>query len=142
MMNRNLCGKKDAGFTLVELLIVVAVLAILAAIAVPQFRAYIQKAVRASMVSDAKNAFIMEENYFTENMTYMAVGATTGSATVSFGLDKLYVSDMNTLTIAPGGSGITDSFVITVAHPNAGPGKSPLTWPNSGPCTWADGTIC
>lgn len=134
--------KKDAGFTLVELLIVVAIIAILAAIAIPQFSAYIQKSIRARMVSDAKNAYIMEENYQAENQTYVAVGATTGPAGVALGIDTLYVSESNTLTITAGASGITDSFIITVANPNGGAGKTSLTWQTAGQCTWADGTNC
>lgn len=134
--------KHSAGFTLVELLIVVAIIAILAAISIPQFSAYIQKSVRARMVSDAKNAYIMQENYQAENQTYIEVGATTGAAAVALGIDTLYVSESNTLTIAPGGTGITDSFIITVANPKGGAGKNPLTWQNAGQCTWADGTNC
>jgi prepilin-type N-terminal cleavage/methylation domain-containing protein len=63
-------------FTLVELLIVIAIIAILAAIAIPQFNKYKQRAYVAAMMSDAHNIIAAEEAYYAEHDTYASPNAT------------------------------------------------------------------
>ncbi len=59
--------QKKEGFTLVELLIVIAIIAILAAIAIPQFTKYKNKAYDAELSADAKNAYTASVAYLTDN---------------------------------------------------------------------------
>jgi type II secretion system protein G len=58
------------GFTLVELLVVVVVIGVLAAIAIPKFQNSKGKANAASLKSDLRNIATAQEAYFYENSTY------------------------------------------------------------------------
>jgi type IV pilus assembly protein PilA len=61
--------KKDKGFTLIELMIVIAIIGILAAIAIPQFTAYRLRGYNATSKSDLKNAYTASQAYFSDHPT-------------------------------------------------------------------------
>jgi prepilin-type N-terminal cleavage/methylation domain-containing protein len=65
------------GFTLVELLVVVLVISILAAIAIPRYSGSKDKAYVATMIADLHNAAIYEEQYASENHAQYFSGTAT-----------------------------------------------------------------
>lgn len=70
--------RRRNGFTLVELLVVVAILAILAAIALPRFSSVRVRSHDATVKSDLRNAMNMEEQYFADHGTYLPFSIVDG----------------------------------------------------------------
>ena len=64
MRRPDLKGRK--GFTLIELMIVIAIIGILAAIAVPNFLKYRQKGYDSAAMADIKNAYSTSQAYFAD----------------------------------------------------------------------------
>lgn len=69
--------KKQQGFTLMELMIAVALVGILAIIAVPAYQGYVQRGARAAVQADLVADATTMERLKAQNFTY--AGATTGT---------------------------------------------------------------
>lgn len=62
-----------SGFTTIELLIVVAIIGILAAIIIPQMSSYKTRAYNAAALSDIRSFKHLIEAYYADNKTYPAI---------------------------------------------------------------------
>jgi type IV pilus assembly protein PilA len=76
------------GFTLIELMIVVVIIGILAALAIPKFMKVTGKAKVAEAKTILKELFTLEKAYFNEHDTYVAIASGAESDAIGFALPE------------------------------------------------------
>jgi type IV pilus assembly protein PilE len=84
-----------AGFTLIELMIVVAVVAILAAVAYPGYQDYVRKARRAQAKADLVEYAQLAERFHTTNNTYVNFGLPVNQSPREVGSTARYTLAIN-----------------------------------------------
>ncbi len=80
-MTQKMFRKNQKGFTLIELMIVVAIIGILAAIAIPNFISYQKKAKTSEAKTNLHAIATSQEAYKAENDVYLTCGAYPANAT-------------------------------------------------------------
>jgi type IV pilus assembly protein PilE len=137
-METTLSGKvirRDAGMTLIELMIAVVVVAILAAVAYPSYENQLRKGRRASAQTFVVDLANREQQYLLDARSY-AIGA-TALAQLGFADEAAIPADVSkyyTITIGPALATTPPSFTIT-ATPKAGTKQvtdGPLTLDSAG----------
>ena len=62
---------KNAGFSLIELMVVVAIIGIIAAVAYPSYQSYISETYRAQASTDLKRCALALERFYSNGFTYL-----------------------------------------------------------------------
>lgn len=124
-MGRLIFNKK--GFTLVELIVVMAILAILAAVIVPSVTGYIQKAQESTNLSNAQMVYNAAQLYLIDQDT---AGQESSNFTDQELVDAGYISplpsgDSATLTVTTKENG---KLMVSCAYTPKG--KSVINWPD------------
>ena len=116
------CIKNQRGITLMELIITVAIIAILAAVGTPMYTGYIRAAKNADAQNTLKTIFLMQKNYFSENYCYYVIA---GPSDQSISINQ-YLLGSTTPTTGPISVGTSNDFNYFI---------SPGTVGSSGTCT-------
>jgi type IV pilus assembly protein PilA len=117
---------KEDGFTLIELMVVVLIIAILVAIAIPTFLGARGKANDRAAQSDIRNAFTAQRTYFVDSQVY------AGKDDIVAIENSLRYTDNAALALAS-----TNTVLVAVSETNQ-PGDTVTlaTYSSSGHCFW------
>jgi type IV pilus assembly protein PilE len=110
---------KQRGFTLIELMIVVAVLAIIAAIALPSYLAQVRKSRRSAIEGAMQQIALLQEQFRADCTTYATGFSYTCPtlATLTFPADNFSTTYY---TVAVANSANATSYTITATATSAG----------------------
>ena len=128
--------KKDRGFTLIELVIVVAIIGILVTIAYPSYQGHLRKGHRAEAQSVLLEAANKQQQYLLDARAYALDATFMSTIGVS---PPTTVTTFYTFTVGPAAATTPPTFTIT-ATPVAGTNQVPdgaLTIDNTGQKTRA-----
>lgn len=102
--------KSESGFTLMELMVVIGVLAILIAILLPQFTGYTAQAQAVSAASQVKNALTAGYSYYTSYTSRN--DAAFGGTQQGTAIDRMEKAVKNDGTFADGGTPTIVTYTI------------------------------
>lgn len=146
--------KATRGFSLIELMIVVAIIGILAAIAIPNYSEYVTKSRITSALSVLSDLRVKMEQYFQDNRSYPTACVTAGATATqllvpgdnpNFDFTCTNLAT-NTFTITATGKSKMTGFVYTINQMNAkttaldgSAGKASTGWAGNGKTCWVIG---
>lgn len=123
--------KMQKGFTLIELMIVVVIIGILSAIAIPNYKDYVTRGRLIEGTSTIATARSRMEQYFTDSLPHTYVGGPCPAATTYFNYACGGLST-TAYTITATGKGTVAGYIYTIDQNNTK--TSTTTWGNSAAC--------
>jgi len=134
---------RSRGFTLIELMIAVAIVAILAAIAIPSYSEYVRRGRITEAISTLSGMRVKMEQYFQDNRTYVGSCGAAGTSVAPLPDPKNFTYACPTrsataYTITATGLAGTSlaGFQYTIDQDNTRTTvmTAPSTWPSKGDC--------
>ena len=131
------------GFTLIELMIVIAIIGILAVVAIPAYQNYIKRAAYSELIAAMSPIKLAIETCYVQEQNLGScdeasdIGETLPTGLVNKALNKIELTTNGVITATPNaykGIAATETCVLTPTAVAAGSGNR-LEWAYSGDCT-------
>ena len=123
--------KQHAGFTLIEVMIVVVIIGILAAIALPSYSDYVTRSRIPGATSELANRRVQMEQFFQDNQTYVGAPCPGATKYFTFACDNP-AATASTFTITATGQGNATGFSYTINQDAVR--TSTTAWGNGATC--------
>lgn len=121
--------KAWAGFTLIELMIAIVVVAILMSIAIPAYQDYVRRGRINAALAELSQSRVSLEQYYADNRSYAASGTTCGAtpSTVDYFTLACTASGSTSYTLSATGTTAMDGYDYSLNQSNS---KSTTAYPD------------